>query len=137
MAEHSAEQKGYELSDVQIKVVLWFGVTIVFLTFVGYFVSIFFVKYFQSRPPITEYTATPLAQQGLAEQFPPGVRLQVNPPAALQQRLEEMSYVSDTFGVVSQEPEIYRIPVDTAMDIVVKNGLPTFKTPEATEGKSP
>lgn len=132
MAEHEAEQQGYELTDIQIKVVLWFGVSIVVLTFLGYIVSIFFVKYFNAQPPISDYVATPVARETVTQQFPAGTRLQVDPPAALDQRLEDMEYVATTFGVVSEEPEIYRIPVEEAMEIVANEGLPVFKPTEAT-----
>ncbi len=89
------------------------------------------MKFFNAQDPITDYRATPVAQEGAMQQFPAATRLQVDPPRALEQRLEDMDYVSRTYGVVSEEPEIYRIPIEEAINIVAENGLPTFQSTEA------
>ena len=123
-ADQSSKDLGYELSDVQIKVILWSGVGVVIMTFVTFVVSVFFIKYLAAAGSISEYEASPLA--GENQEWDLDVRLQPNPPAELVEHREGQRYVSASYGTVSEEPEIYRIPIETAMDIVAKNGLPTF-----------
>ena len=123
-ADQSSKDLGYELSDVQIKVILWSGVGVVIMTFVTFVVSVFFIKYLAAAGSISEYEASPLA--GENQEWDLDVRLQPDPPAELLEHREGQRYVSASYGTVSEEPEIYRIPIETAMDIVAKNGLPTF-----------
>ena len=123
-ADRSAKDLGYELSDVQIKVILWSGVGLVIMTFAAFVVSVFFIKYLAAGGSMSEYEVSPLA--GENQEWDLKVRLQPNPPAALAEHREGQNYASTTYGTVSEEPEIYHIPIETAMDIVAKYGLPTF-----------
>ena len=123
-ADHSSKDLGYELSDVQIRVILWSGVGLVIMTFVAFVISVFFIKYLAASGPMTDYEASPLA--GPNQEWDLDVRLQPNPPAKLQEHIGNQRYVTDSYGTVSEEPKIYRIPIETAMDIVAENGLPEF-----------
>lgn len=123
-ADRSSQDLGYELSDIQIKLILWSGVSLVILTLVSFVVSVFFIKYLAASGSYSEYKASPLA--GENQVWDLDVRLQPNPPAALSEHREGQDYASTTYGTVSEEPRIYRIPIETAMDIVAENGLPTF-----------
>ena len=123
-AGRSSEDLGYELSDIQIKVLLLSGVGLVVLTFAAFVLSVFFIKYLAASGSYSEYKASPLA--GENQEWDLDVRLQPDPPADLAEHREGQAYRSTTYGTVSEEPEIYRIPIETAMDIVAKNGLPTF-----------
>ena len=80
-ADQSSKDLGYELSDVQIKVILWSGVGVVIMTFVTFVVSVFFIKYLAAAGSISEYEASPLAGENQAWAL--DVRLQPNPPPAL------------------------------------------------------
>ena len=132
-ADRSPKDLGYELSDIQIKVILWSGVGVVIMTFVTFVVSVFFIKYLAAAGSMSDYEASPLA--GENQEWDLDVRLQPNPPAELVEHREGQSYASTTYGALSEAPEIYRIPIETAMDIVAKNGLPTFTAflPSETE----
>jgi len=125
--------QGYEPTDIQLKVVAWFGVAVVILTFAGYIVGTFVTRYVNAQPPISDVTLAPIATESLNEPFAPGVRLQVDSPSAKAAFRAEQDHVATTFGVVSDQPEIYRIPVNTAMDIVAERGLPQFPKLEAPE----
>ena len=120
----SSQGKGYEVSDVQMKVVLISGLLVVSMTLIAYVVSVFFIKYLAAGPAMSEFEPSPMA--GEYEDWDLPVRLQVNPPAMLTEHKEDQAYISGAYGVVSDEPEIYRIPIETAMDIVSEHGLPTF-----------
>ncbi len=123
-ADHSSKDLGYELTDIHVKVILWSGVGLVIMTFVAFVVSVFFIKYLAAAGSMSDYEPSPLA--GENQEWDLDVRLQPNPPAALAEHRKGQSYASTTYGIVSEEPEIYHIPIETAMDIVAKDGLPTF-----------
>ncbi len=123
-ADQSSKDLGYELNDIQIKVILWSGVGLVIMTFVAFVISVFFIKYLAAAGPMTDYKPSPLA--GANQEWDLDVRLQPNPPAHLRDHIREQRSVTDSYGIVSDEPRIYRIPIETAMDIVAANGLPTF-----------
>ncbi len=123
---HVTSPKGYEVSDVQVKWVLWFGVGLVILTFFGYVVGTIATKFFRAQPAIGDFRATPVALEQGSQEWDLPVRLQVEPPRALNEFNATQTSVATGFGIVSDEPEIYRIPVETAMKIVAERGLPVF-----------
>lgn len=134
---HGAEQKGYEVSDIQVKWVLVSGVALVALTFAGYIVGTIATRYFRAQPAITEYRATPVALEQQNRDWNLPVRLQVDPPRALTQFEKDQAAATTEIGVVSEQPEIYRIPVETAMKIVAERGLPVFpKVAAPAEGET-
>jgi len=129
MHEHghgTPEQKGYEVTDVQVKLILVAGVAIVIMTAFGYLVGTFTTKYFRAQPAIGNYSPTPVALEEHGKPWNLTTRLQVDPPRALIEFKAEQTQAANSFGVVSQEPEIYKIPVETAMKIVAERGLPKF-----------
>lgn len=121
---HAPDEKGYELSDVQTKIILWFGIGTVVLSAFGFFASVFIVKYLNARDPLTEYEMSPMATEH--QDWVTDFRLQPDPPGALDRHDAEQAHRSASFGVVDQDLEIYHIPVETAMDIVAERGLPKF-----------
>ncbi len=123
--ERSSKDLGYELSDVHIKLILWWGVGLVIMTSLVFVISVFFVKYLVAAGSMSDYEASPLA--GENQEWDLDVRLQPDPAGALVEHREGQNTVSSSYGTVSGEPEVYRIPIETAMDIVAKDGLPTFR----------
>lgn len=123
--EHATEERGYELSDIQLKLVLISGIGLVVMTVAAYIISTFFIKYLNTRDPNTDFVAPPLAAEG--QEWTSGVRLQPDPFGALDEFLEDQALVSTQYGRLSDEPEIYRIPVETALKIVAEGGLPVFE----------
>lgn len=125
-SDPASVQQGYELTDLQIKALVWAGVALVVMTFIAYVVSTFVVHYSNAQPPISEFNAPPIAVEARTQPFAAGVRLQVAPHDALVDLRQRQTEQATTYGVVSAEPEIYRIPVEKAMDIVAERGLPVF-----------
>ena len=118
--------QGYEPTDIQLRIIAYSGVAVVLMTLIAYIFSTFVVRFVNAQPPISEFEPTPMAIEGRSQPFASGVRLQVAAPEAMQGFRAEQYEAATTFGVVSDEPEIFRIPVDTAMDIVAERGLPEF-----------
>lgn len=133
----TSEQKGYEVTDIQVKWVLWAGVGLVVLTFIGYIAGTFTARFFRAQPAIGDYRATPVALEQGGHDWNLPTRLQVDPPRAQHEFEATQVNAASSFGVVSDEPEIYRIPVEAAMKIVAERGLPVFPKVEApAEGEA-
>jgi hypothetical protein len=70
------------------------------------------------------------------EEFP-GPRLQQSPAAELaRMRAEEKRRIT-TYGWIDEKARIAHIPVDRAMDILAKTGLPIVPAPAPVEGAPP
>jgi hypothetical protein len=80
----------------------------------------------ESTPPQTY----PLMQ----EQAPVGPGIQPNPPADLAALHAEEDAILDTYGWVDRENGVVRIPIERAMQLIVKQGLPSRPNPPAVEG---
>jgi len=133
---HHGGAEKYEVSDIQVKWVLIAGVALVALTFAGYIVGTITTKFYRAQPPIGDYRATPVALEQRNTDWNLPVRLQVDPPRALTEFDAAQQAATTVIGVVSDQPEIYRIPVETAMKIVAERGLPVFpKSAAPAEGE--
>lgn len=118
-------EKGYEHSDIQMKVVLMFGVGTVLMTLFAYVFCTFFMKYLLAQPAMTDYKPSPMA--GENQDWSSDIRLQADPFIALDEHVDAQEHASTQYSTVSDAPQIYRIPVETAIDIVAEGGLPTFE----------
>lgn len=119
---------GYELTDIQIKVILVSGVALVVLSAVAFFVSFLFAKMLiaEQRSPVTDYKAAQTTEEHNV--WNSDVRLQPNTAATLNAHKTEQAD-ADWYGIVSESPAIYRIPVEKALDHTLEYGLPVW-TPE-------
>ena len=113
----------HETSDVDIRAILRFGAgligaaagiqVLVWLLF-GYFTS----REAQRVPP--EY---PLAiSQG--ERMPPEPRLQTTPREDMRELRASEDSILESYGWVDKNAGIVRIPIDEAMRLTLKRGLP-------------
>lgn len=120
---------GFELTDVQIKIILWAGVAMIVLTGLAFFVSFLYAKMLiaEQRAPLTQYEASNFVQEH--NEWASDVRLQPSPPASLEAHNAEQRAVSNDWGIVSESPVIYQIPVNVALDHIAEHGLPIW-TPE-------
>lgn len=69
----------------------------------------------------------PLMAQPQAEQQPPAPRLQIREPLDLAAFRKEEREILSTYGVEDKEKGIYRIPVEEAMKLTLKRGLPSVE----------
>ena len=102
------------------------GLATVILTAIAYVVGTATVKYVRAQPALGDYNPTAVAIEEQNKPWELQTRLQVDPPRALHEFRTEQKHTENSFGVVSAEPEIYRIPMETAMKIVAEKGLPKF-----------
>lgn len=124
---------GYEISDVKVKWVFIASLGMAAFTLASFAVSFMFGKVLNSETheDISDYTQSELA--GEHNEWNSAVRLQSNPPAELADHKAEQHLVSTTFGIVSESPEIYRIPIEKALKHVAEHGFPVRKPIENVE----
>lgn len=124
----------YEMTDanavgIVVSGVFLFGFVAV-TAFVGYYVLGWSTV---DRPAMTDYEKSPLAAQH--ERWTTDARLQSDLAADLHAFQSSSGSILNEYGTVSESPEVYHIPIETAMEIIVHNGkLPTFKPLEAATG---
>lgn len=63
------------------------------------------------------------------------VRVQASPPMDFLRYRDQQTAITMSYATISTEPEIFSIPVETALEVVAENGLPEFRTlvPEGTQ----
>ena len=89
------------------------------------------MKWANAQDAATDFEASPLA--GEYQNWTADVRLQDDPGAALARVRAEQEHIVNSGGILSEEPLVYRIPVDAALEIVAEHGFPDFKPAAAGE----
>lgn len=93
-----------------------FVILLVFGLVTGYLAFRFFNAPESVGPP-----ASPLTS---ARVLPNGPRLQINAHEDLLEYMQRQQRALTTYGWVDQKAGVVRVPIDQAMDMVLKNGLP-------------
>lgn len=117
---------GYEKSDLRPKPIVIFGVILTVVTILAFGVTYGMIQFlgWWDRPRL-ETPASPLATRTV----PPEPRLQVDAPKELQTLRAAEEEALTSYGWVSRESGIARIPIQRAMQLVLERGLPGTKTP--------
>lgn len=116
----SADDK-YEHSDWHLKLVLVTGVGMVIVTLLAFALGYVILKGFDARPAMTDFVPSPMAEEH--SEWTEDLRLQEFPWDAYDVLKEKQSHDVDSYGIVSESPEIYQIPIEVAMEIVAEDGL--------------
>jgi len=112
---------GYEKSDASAGSLTKFGLGLAAVAVVVLLLIFAMFKFLGRQQKSAQPARHPLAE---AAQVPPGPRLQITPEADLENfRAKEDSLVH-SYGWVMKDAGVVRIPVDSAMAIVAKRGLP-------------
>ena len=128
---HDDPDLNREASDVSVASVLGFGAgLIVAAAIVHFFVWLLFI-YFSTREAQRVAPQYPLAT-GQIERLPPEPRLQTNPREELRDLHAQEDAILSSYGVVDKDAGVMRIPIDEAMKLIVRRGLPA-RAPQ--EGK--
>ena len=93
-----------------------FIILLIFGIVTGYLAFRFFDSPESVGPP-----ASPLSSGRV---IPKGPRLQVNADDDLVDYLDREQQALDSYGWLDQKAGVVRVPIDQAMDVVLKNGLP-------------
>jgi hypothetical protein len=118
MDEHTRHpQVGHETSDVNIWAIGKFGIALVVITVISIGLLIGVFRYFQS-------IQTEGAAVDPVKVFP-NPRLQSHPVTDLREVRETEDKLLHGYGWVDPQKGIARIPIDQAIDMVAKKGLPS------------
>ena len=124
----SLSQK-YEVTDAHVKGILIVGLVLTITAASSFLLGVVIMKWAHAQDAATNFEASPLA--GEFQNWTADVRLQDDPRAELDRFRSEQEHVVNSGGILSEEPLVYRIPVDAALEIVAEHGFPDFK-PAAT-----
>jgi len=114
----------HEESDVNIRAIFAFGIGLTVATiFISFLVWVLF-QYFEARESRKVTPQFPLAAQQ-ENRLPPEPRLQTDPRADLADLRVQEEKVLETYGWVDKNASVVRIPIEEAMKLTVKRGLPT------------
>jgi hypothetical protein len=70
---------------------------------------------------------------GVLKSLPPQPYLQPNPPADLAEMHREEDSVLNSYGWVNRDSGLVRVPIERAMALLVKKGLPARETQPKSE----
>jgi hypothetical protein len=118
---------GHELSDLRPGYIALFGIALT-AVIVGAAVIASLLIHFKAA----EYSRqeTPVPRLAGEREATPGPRLQVDANNELRQMRAGEDAVLNSYGWVDKDSGIVRIPIDRAMEILAKKGLPARKQAE-------
>lgn len=126
-SSHTSDEsvkRGFEISDVDAKNVTKAGIVLsAGLMIAGIVFSWTLYTVFRSYAPTPEAPPYTLIQPDTSS-FPPMPRLQADPHTTLVPFVRAQDSILATYGWVSKDSGIARIPIERAMELVVKRGLP-------------
>ncbi len=133
MADHKhtatdeAVKRGFETSDVNAKTVTFAGLALsAGLMIAGILFSWGLYTVFKSYTPEPHAPPRTFVVPDTAN-LPPVPRLQADPHVALIPFVRQQDSILASYGWVSKDSGIVRIPIERAMELVVKQGLPVAR----------
>lgn len=126
------ESVAYERRDVNARAIFWIGVVMIIAAVVIHTVVWWLFDAFdrreaqKGRPPATLVNTPPPA--------PPETRLQTDAPADLEELRAAKEHELESYGWVDRQKGAVRIPVEQAMTILVRRGLPKTPAPADESG---
>jgi hypothetical protein len=121
---HGTPGSGYEQRDAHIPDLLKFGfwmAVVIFLTMV----AMRYTFNYLDRTQVDQPAASPFTR---AREIPPSPRLQAAPRKELKDYCDAQETELNSYGWVDQRLKVVHIPIEQAMDLVLKNGLPVRAT---------
>ena len=112
---------GYEKTDVKFKPVFYSGLALFLLIILAMVLMFFLFGYFRSAREANMEPVSPLASE---RQLPEEPRLQVHPNLDWQKFKARQDSVINSYGWISKEAGVVRIPVADAMKIMLERGFP-------------
>ncbi len=109
----------HEERDASTRGILWFAAGLV-ATVVAVLVLMKWT--FNVLPTPQTEAGSPPYVQGVTNELPPEPRLQVHAPEDLKKMREEEDSVLGSYGWVDRQNGIVRIPVERAMELLVRRG---------------
>jgi hypothetical protein len=116
---------GFERTDADVSTLLLWGVGLVVVLILAVLVTWLMFRLLAARATYydIQHPALPLAATD--NQIPPEPRLLVIEPEDLESARKEEDEVLNGYGWVDKDKGTVRIPIARAMELIVKEGLPT------------
>ena len=122
-------QVGHELSDLRPGYIALFGIALTAVIVAAAVITSLLIHFKAAEHSRQETPVPRLAQEREAT---PGPRLQVDANKDLRQMRAGEEAVLNSYGWVDKDAGIVKIPVDRAMEILAKKGLPARKQEQKT-----
>ena len=120
---------GHELSDLTPGYIALFGIALTAVIVAAVVITSLLIHFKAAEHSRQETPVPRLAQEREAT---PGPRLQVDANKDLRQMRAGEEAVLNSYGWVDKDAGIVKIPVDRAMEILAKKGLPARKQEQKT-----
>jgi hypothetical protein len=124
-------RRGHEERDVRLRPLIISGVCLAVVAGLSLLAMWLLFDYFAARRARLEVVPSPVFE---ARQLPPEPRLQVSPQQDLQEMLSNELSILHAYGWVDRQAGIVRIPIERAIDLLTRRGLPA-RQPEKQESK--
>lgn len=121
------EEVSHELTDIKPGYVGVFAIALAIVIGAAVVITSLLMQYRTVEHARQQTPVPPLAGE---RQATPQLRLQVDAPNELRQMRDAEEAVLNSYGWVDKDAGIVRIPVDRAMEILAKEGLPARKQKE-------
>ncbi len=121
MQTHDNNHRGHETTDANVRSLVFSGLGLLGIMTVTIVLLIGALNFLESRQ---KRIATPPHMLAEQAQTPPAPRLQITPERDLQNYYLKEDSLLHGYGWVVREAGIARIPVDSAMALLLKRGLP-------------
>lgn len=108
--------------DVDIRGVVWTGVGLAAVTAVAFVLVWFFFRGLAAREEARDPEPLPIPEAA-APVEPPGPRLQTSPEEDLREMLAAEEEHLESYGLVGEDGEHARIPIERAMELALERGL--------------
>jgi hypothetical protein len=130
---HLTRSGGYEKSDASPRGLLYFALITAGILILTALSLIWLFHYFQRTQNPGSFIPAPFAG---TRPLPPPPRIQPDPGVDMQSYRESQQNFLNTYGWIDRQNGIARMPIDRAMELILKRGLPT-RTTSKQQGSSP
>ena len=128
---HDTPEVQHEESDVNVRAIFGFCAGLVAVGVAVHFAVWLMFQYLSSREAVREPIAYPLAAG--QDRVPPEPRLQTNPREDLRALRAREDEVLNNYAWVDKNAGVVRVPIEEAMKITLKRGLPARQTAESVK----
>jgi len=122
---------GYEVSDVNTRVILTFGILVAIVAIVALPVTVMIIRTLQdTRPPVSPRPVSPLT--GQVHHAPTGPLLQTEPGEERRGAMGAAAARLNSYGIVVDDPQDRRahVPIERALELLAEGRLAYRQTPE-------
>ena len=122
---HVPQGGGYEKTDTGIAMIIWSAVGLVILTAVSLLIVWGIFNWFKHREELNHRALSPMASPS---QLPPEPRLQIQSDKQIIELHQSEDHILSSYAWVDEKGGVVRVPIDKAMDLLMKKGLPVKGT---------